>query len=467
MPRPQKQPATGVSPQKWFGEELRRLRRNSGMSAKALGKLVQVSDDVIYAVETAKYPRCRLDLARALDEVFDSGGLFERAWPMAFRPDESDKKGPISEKRTPAGAEAPVQVHEGRILGRSSSTPSSESLSPVDRRALLLGGLAALAPVDLVSLVTPTTEPETPTVIRPREIALLERAADHIHALDNAHGGGGLVAEIANRSLAWAATLLPVKCPEPLRPQLLSAVARLGIVVGASQFDAYAHDDARVSFRLAAECAEEGKNWHLRAKTYSFMARQAIWVGDPDTGLTDAEKGLVRADRITTTERAMLHTARARAFGKMGDVSNTLMAVGDADAAFEQSDPSQDPPWMAYYDHAQHHGDTAHALYDLAVRAGQDPGRAAERFKIAVEGHGQAFARSRAISRTKWASLSMAKGDPHEAVVLGHMALDDVGKLTSCRAADDLRELARFAGRHRTMSEAVHLRERIAVTVAT
>ncbi|MCE3030830.1 XRE family transcriptional regulator [Streptomyces sp. CMSTAAHL-2] len=378
------------------------------MSAKALGKLVQVSDDVIYAVETAKYPSCRLDLARALDEVFDSGGLFERAWPMAFRPDESDKKGPISEKRTPAGAEAPVQGHEGRILGRSSSTPSSESLSPVDRRALLLGGLAALAPVDLVSLVTPTTEPETPTVIRPREIALLERAADHIHALDNAHGGGGLVAEIANRSLAWAATLLPVKCPEPLRPQLLSAVARLGIVVGASQFDAYAHDDARVSFRLAAECAEEGKNWHLRAKTYSFMARQAIWVGDPDTGLTDAEKGLVRADRITATERAM-----------------------------------------------------------LAVRAGQDPGRAAERFKIAVEGHGQAFARSRAISRTKWASLSMAKGDPHEAVVLGHMALDDVGKLTSCRAADDLRELARFAGRHRTMSEAVHLRERIAVTVAT
>ncbi|WP_353942814.1 helix-turn-helix transcriptional regulator [Streptomyces sp. HUAS MG91] len=465
MPRSQKQSTSGVSPQKWFGEELRRLRRCSGMSAKALGKLVQVSEDVIYSVETGKYPSCRLDLAKGLDEVFETGGLFERSWPMAFRPADSDKKAPDSEKAAPERVKAPVQVHEGRILGRGSSTPPSESLDPVDRRALLLGGLAALAPLDLVSLVTPAAQPEVPMEIRAREIALLEQAADHIHTLDNAHGGGGLVTEIANRSLTWAVCLLPVKCPEPLRPQLLSAVARLGLVVGATQFDAYAHDDARVSFRLAAECAEEGKNWHLRAKTYSFMARQAIWKGDPDTGLTDAEKGLVRSDRITPTERAMLHTARARAFGKMGDVSNTLMAVGDADAAFDQSDPAQDPPWMAYYDHAQHHGDTAHALYDLAIRAGQDPGRAAERFEVAVEGHGKAFARSRAISRTKWASLIMAKGDPRQAIALGHRALDEVGKLTSRRAADDLRELSRYAARHRSISEAADLRERIATTV--
>ncbi|GAA4958716.1 hypothetical protein GCM10023238_26870 [Streptomyces heliomycini] len=83
-----------------------------------------------------------------------------------------------------------------------------------------------------------------------------------------------------------------------------------------------------------------------------------------------------------------------------------------------------------------------------------------------MKGHGNAFARSRAISETKLASLVMAKGDdPRHAVVLGHRALDDVGKLTSYRAAEDLRELARFAGRHRNLSEASDLRERIAATV--
>ncbi|WP_333743666.1 hypothetical protein [Streptomyces ardesiacus] len=174
----------------------------------------------------------------------------------------------------------------------------------------------------------------------------------------------------------------------------------------------------------------------------------------------------MRSDRLTATERAMLHTARARAFGKMRDVANTLRAVGEADAAFEQSDPAQDPPWMAYYDYAQHHGDTAHALFDLAVHADQDPGQAARRFEIAVAGHGNAFARSRAISETKLASLVMAKGDdPRHAVLLGHRALDDVGKLTSCRAAEDLRELARYAARHRNVPEASDLRERIAATV--
>ncbi|MFD5252535.1 hypothetical protein ACF06V_34295 [Streptomyces bobili] len=35
----------------------------------------------------------------------------------------------------------------------------------------------------------------------------------------------------------------------------------------------------------------------------------------------------MRSDRLTATERAMLHTARARAFGKMRDVANTLPPV--------------------------------------------------------------------------------------------------------------------------------------------
>jgi hypothetical protein len=116
----------------------------------------------------------------------------------------------------------------------------------------------------------------------------LKSLADVIHRQDNEYGGGGAVRELARGAIMWGASLLPVPCPEALRPELLASVARLGIVVGASQFDAYAHDDARVSFRLAAECAEEAGEWHLRAKTYSFMARHEIWVGDPDTGLTHA-----------------------------------------------------------------------------------------------------------------------------------------------------------------------------------
>ncbi|MGH3908058.1 MAG: Scr1 family TA system antitoxin-like transcriptional regulator [Pseudonocardiaceae bacterium] len=52
---------------------------------------------------------------------------------------------------------------------------------------------------------------------------------------------------------------------------------------------------------------------------------------------------------------------------KMRRVRETLIAVGTADDQFADSAPANDPPWMAYYDAAQHNGDTGHALFDLAI----------------------------------------------------------------------------------------------------
>ncbi|MGW5677381.1 hypothetical protein ACWEV4_20250 [Streptomyces sp. NPDC003860] len=335
----------------------------------------------------------------------------------------------------------------------------------MDRRVFLSAStMAALAPLDLARIVAPTAPYELPSTITPVHIDQIVAVASNLSVWDNRFGGGGLVGEMGSRALECAVGLLSVPCPTGLRTELLTAVARLGMVVGATRFDAHAQDDARVAFKVAADCAEEGGNWHLRAKTYSFLARRAVWIGDPDDGLTQAEKGLVRADRITATEQAMLHTARARAFARMRDVQATLSAVGAADEAFARSRPEEDPPWMAYYDAAQHAGDTAHALFDLAL-AGQDPAEAGKRFHSAVRGHGDAYARSRALSRTKLASLVMAKGDPREAAVIGHRALDESGRLTSRRAADDLRELARFAGRHPKVGEATDLRDRIAAAL--
>ncbi|WP_407702090.1 hypothetical protein [Streptomyces toyocaensis] len=104
-------------------------------------------------------------------------------------------------------------------------------------------------------------------------------------------------------------------------------------------------------------------------------------------------------------------------------------------------------------------------LYDLVLLKDQDTGQASRRFEIAIEGHDDAYARSRAISGTKLASLLMAKGDPQQATAIGHQALTDAGHLTSRRAADDLKELTRFAARHRRIPEVAYLRERIGATL--
>src|SRR5207237_5188027 len=117
---------------------------------------------------------------------------------------------------------------------------------------------------------------------------------------------------------------------------------------------------------------------------------------------------LVRANRLTATERAMMHTVRARALAKSGPAygQDAMTAVGLADEAFAHSQPAEDPPWMRFYDDAQHHGDTAHALFDVALHTGLTT-EASTRFQYSVDHHQPEFARSRAISRTKLASLTM------------------------------------------------------------
>ena len=161
----------------------------------------------------------------------------------------------------------------------------------------------------------------------------------------------------------------------------------------------------------------------------------------------------------------MLHNARARAHAKMRDIDAAVRAIGHSDEIFSHAAEGEDAPWMSYYDRAQHHGDTGHALFDLTILAGHSPAAAADRLKIAIEEHGDGYVRSRALSGTKLASLRMATGDPQEAVTVGHRALDEVGRLRSQRAVDDVQELRRIAASRSRNAGVADLRERIRTTV--
>jgi hypothetical protein len=109
-------------------------------------------------------------------------------------------------------------------------------------------------------------------------------------------------------------------------------------------------------------------------------------------------------------------------------------------------------------------GDTGHALFDLAI-VGRSRDEARDRLATAVAGHTAGYARSRAIAQTKLATLTMVTGDPVEAATVGIEAVDAAGTLRSRRAADDLRELARYANLHAKVGEVVELRQRIHTAV--
>ncbi|MBB0246380.1 hypothetical protein FNQ90_20255 [Streptomyces alkaliphilus] len=106
------------------------------------------------------------------------------------------------------------------------------------------------------------------------------------------------------------------------------------------------------------------------------------------------------------------------------------------------------------------------AILDLALLSGASPRRPEGHLRQAVLHHSDAYTRSRAISGTKLATLMMHTGDPREAAITALRALDEIGRIRSRRARDNVRALATAATPHRRRPEVAELRRRITETLA-
>ncbi|MFD4374822.1 XRE family transcriptional regulator [Streptomyces sp. NPDC058486] len=355
---------------------------------------------------------------------------------------------------------------EDRPSGRVGEIPVSylKRMSAVDRRKLmtLLGGLG-------VAATALTSDLARPRVVRAEDIRQVRAASITLSQWDARFGGDGLVQSAAEGEMARARALLELSCPASLKQDLFTDVGRLAIVLGAAAFDRLQHNEATVLLDLGRQCAEEADNWSLRANALNWRARQEIWRGRPEEGLTLAEEGLVRADRLTPREQSMLHNARARAFAKMERPGEARSAISLSDDIVTRAkDVGEEAPWMVFYDHAQHLGDTGHAAFDIAMLRGNQGSveLARHRLEAAVDGHSTEFARSRALSGTKLATLLMSTGEPDRAVAVATRALDDVGRLRSRRAAADVASLARAAAPFSRRPELAELRARIGTVLA-
>jgi len=216
-------------------------------------------------------------------------------------------------------------------------------------------------------------------------------------------------------------------------------------------------------YRFALACAEEAGDWHLRAQVLCSMAEQTSWCGDPDAGLTFTESALVRAGRLTATERAMLHNSRARDLARLGEVQDVLRAVGVADEEFSHARPAEDAPWMASYTDARHLGFSGSVLWELGMQ-GQFVAETRNRLITAIAT--RVDGRARTSSQLNLACLIMVTGDPIEAAALGAQALDWAGTLRSGRVVHKLRDLCRLGEPHTSLTDVADLRDRIGPVVA-
>jgi tetratricopeptide (TPR) repeat protein len=370
-----------------------------------------------------------------------------------------------------AGLRAVLGVGDDADLGfRPTRGPLSPGPGDESPAWITSMAVAAASVLDAMTLSTPPSR-----VGRP-EIDQIREAAQAFAAWDNRYGGLARDAPIA--LLRWSAGLLRSRtCPVPLQPELLSAVAHLAHTCGFMAFDSHAFDDARRLLAFGVACAEEADNWQLRARLLATTARVDTWVGEPDRGLTHTQLALVRSDRLTATEQAMLHSLEARALARMGRAEETNDAIARADAAFAHRQVDEDPTWMAHYDAAQHAGDTGAALADLvlATRAGTETATelpplpdpviddARRRLQDAVDLRRPELVRCRALSEIGLAKLMMATGDLDEAIALAERALATAESMRSRRVADELIRLDRLAERHEDHAGVQALRARLSV----
>ncbi|SDJ02884.1 Helix-turn-helix domain-containing protein [Actinokineospora alba] len=339
----------------------------------------------------------------------------------------------------------------GRAIESSLALRSSASVMPAYDPTVHID--MGANPAEFLEPLTLHVQP--PRRIGRAEVDQIKLMTGTLAASENLYGGG-MAGEAGLAHLRWAGRLLSAQASTAVEAGMFEAVGNLAGVVAFSAFDVGNHDTAARCFRFGLWCAEQGASWELRAATLADMARQAIYLGNLDEALSLIEFAQVRADRLTATARAMIGVVRARLLALLGRHDEARADIDRADMHFAQRQAPTDPPWLVYYDEAEHAGSSARALTPLAV-ASKRPGDAAERLATAIRLHSDDYPRSRTFSKTRLATLHMTIGDPREAVDIGLQAIADAATLHSRRMDEELSKLMRACEVHRSISDVAEL----------
>ncbi|MGH3565480.1 MAG: hypothetical protein ACRDRH_05510 [Pseudonocardia sp.] len=328
-------------------------------------------------------------------------------------------------------------VSDHPVVTRVNELPYYKSAEDnMTKRRRFMAWLAALAagttalPASVLQTIAAVKDqnPDTLSRITTEDVATLQASTEIFHAWGH-KVGGGLSRHAMIGQLGWAVHQLDVGVPasSELRRQWQSASAHLAGVVGFNSHDCGHEQQGRGLMVLGYRLGAEADNRAMQADALSWMAKQAVHIGRPQTGLELARHGLALADDATPITRAIMHALKARAYGRMGDLRGMEREIGLAEQEYAQivPDDREREPWMSYFDEAELYGATGGAWHLLAWH---HPGHGAQgqravreagsRLSLAAESYGADFARSRALCILAAAGVYLRVRDPDAAVAV-------------------------------------------------
>jgi transcriptional regulator with XRE-family HTH domain/tetratricopeptide (TPR) repeat protein len=393
-----------------FGEALRRIRRERGVSLRWLSAKAHVDFGYLSKIENG-HRRGTPEVARAVDTALRAGG------------------------------ELVAIVNSERAERVRTAVP----FDPMRRRTLIRWGLAAPVVAGLGGL---GLDPARIGKVGANDAARLRAAAVRLRTLGHRHGGESLWQAAHSWVGDGYAMLEHGTYSEAVGQQLLKATGRMQMCSGWLAFDTGRHEVARSCYTEALALARQAGDPGVEMHALVNLAFQSNALGRPREALRFVEA----AERVSAMPgsparaSAMPQMRRAIASALSADPISADKAMACARKVLDRDSDKPIEDWCSFLSPAELDGVEA----TCAIAVGR-PRYAATLLEQAIAAHDDGYARNRALYRVRLAHARLDAKTVDGAVAAADAALDDLSdELASWSVDVELdavaERLARFPG---------------------
>jgi transcriptional regulator with XRE-family HTH domain len=396
-----------------FGEALRRLRTERGISLRELARRASVDPGHLSRVEAGRRPptpQMAAAVARALKAGSSLQDLARRSVRIRLQAGGWGRRD-ADELAAALVAEAPTADTALRLAHEWLVT------DPPQVYELSAGRHVGIGTADAVRT-------------RVHQLRLLDD-----------HAGGTATHELAVRELSVTVDLLrDAAYSEAVGRALLSVLAELCQIAGWMTSDAGRPTEALRYYLTGVRAAHAAGDAGVAASNVSSLAYQESNVGDSRHAVLLAASAVRGAERTTSAAgRAIVAERLAWACARAGEPRGVDRALGEADEAYAGRVPADDPQWTYWLNEAE-----------MAVMAGRcwtqlrRPLRAVPILEAATCGYGADRARESALYLSWLAEAYLQAGEVERAAEAALRALDLDRRAGSARSASRIGTLRRL-----------------------
>ncbi len=347
-----------------FGDELRRLREERGLSLKKFAKLVHYDSGYLSKIENGLKPPTHT-LAKSCEEALDIGRKLAHLVGDHTKTRQRRSCSGNPSGLYPLALWAPDEVvdHALEVTGFDLELSRREALT--DGVTILIGTIL-VDPLRSWLLPLASASDGEFRGLSADEVAAIEAGVRSLRTWVR-QGDGEIARNAVITQLRYLSERLKSVRSGVLSDRAFLAGAQLARLAASLAWDADMPAEAQRYYMLAVEMAHVAGNAGYAALALADLARQCLDLGRPEDALELvqlAQYGSRNSDEARL--RAFLFTREAWAFAQLNRSGDFRRAVALAEELFDESRAANCPTWLTNFDEAELFGVLGARHRDLA-----------------------------------------------------------------------------------------------------